>query len=163
MRSVATLVTMCLLALPLGCSRGGGEAGVTPRDFTGTWRLNREASDIPAVTQSQVLTMATDGVRIAMRETLVNDSGDTLTITVEGKLDGTDTPVTGTPFATTVAYRLLAPDTIEGIAKKDGVVVVKETAVLADDGQSVRVTYLSFDGEGHSVTSHAVFERVNPE
>jgi hypothetical protein len=46
------------------------------------------------------------------------------------------------------------------VAKKDGAVVVKETAVLSDDGQTVRVTYVSFDEEGNPLTSHGLFERV---
>jgi len=128
--------------------------------FPGIWQLNREKSDIPPVTKSQVPEIKTDGVLVAMRETLVNDKGETLTIAVDGKFDGMDYPVTGTPFADTVSYRLRAPNTIEGVAKKGGVVVVKETAVLADDGMSVSVTYVSFDGEGKSYVNHGVFERV---
>ncbi|MBN1566721.1 MAG: hypothetical protein JXA73_02670 [Acidobacteria bacterium] len=128
--------------------------------FAGIWQLNRERSDVPPVTKSQVLEIITDGVRVAMRETLVNDKGETLTISVDGKLDGLDYPVTGTPFADTVSYKLAAPDTIEGIAKKNGIVVVKETAVLADDGMSVSVTYVSFDGKGKSSVSHGFFERI---
>ncbi|UCG57547.1 MAG: hypothetical protein JSU70_22110 [Phycisphaerales bacterium] len=128
--------------------------------FAGTWQLNRERSDIPPVTKSQVLVIETDGVFVKMRETLVNDKGETLTISFNGKFDGHDYPVTGTSFADTVSYLLRTPNTIEAIAKKDGVVVVKETAVLSDDGKTVRVTYVSFDGEGNSLTSHGLFERV---
>jgi hypothetical protein len=40
-------------------------------------------------------------------------------------------------------------------------VIVKETVVLSDDEKSVRVKYVTFDGQGHSVTSHAMFERVD--
>jgi hypothetical protein len=53
-----------------------------------------------------------------------------LIIAVKGKFDRRDNPVTGTPFADTVSYLLLNAHTIEGIAKKDGRVIVKETAVL---------------------------------
>jgi hypothetical protein len=95
--------------------------------FAGTWQLNREQSDIPPVTKSQVVVLETDGVSVKMRETLVNDKGETVTISFNGKFDGHDYPVGGTPFADTVSYRLLAPDTIEGVAKKNGVVVVKES------------------------------------
>ena len=58
-------------------------------------------------------------------------------------------PVHGTPFADTVAYTLRGTKTIEGVAKKkNGVVVVKERAVLTEDGKAVWVTYESFDSEG---------------
>jgi hypothetical protein len=131
--------------------------------FAGTWRLNAQRSDLPPVTTSQVLVIETDGHAVTMREELVNDRGETLIISVAGRFDGRDYPVTGTPFADTVAYRLLDPRTIEGVAKKDGRVCVTETAVLADDGGTVHVTYRSIDGHGNALTSHGVFERVEPD
>jgi hypothetical protein len=131
------------------------------KGFTGTWQLNREKSDIPPVTQSQVIDIETDGIRITMRETLVNDKGETLTIYFDGSLDGCDYPVTGTPFADTASYLLQAPNRIEGTAKKGGVVVVKETAVLANDGESVSVTYVSYDTKGEAFMNHGFFDRVD--
>ena len=128
--------------------------------FAGVWRLNLAQSNIPPVTKSQILTIETDGVFINMREKLINDKGETLIITVEGELNGRDYPVTGTPFADTVSYRLLSPNVIEGIAKKDGRICVKETAVLSDSGTKVDVTYLSFDSQGNTFQSHGVFEKI---
>jgi hypothetical protein len=156
------LVLALLLASLLlpACSHVSGPATVTAVGFSGIWRLNRDRSDIPPVTKSQLLTIETDGDHVAMREVLVNDKNEKLTIAVEGRFDGLDYPVSGTLFADTVSYRLLAPNVIEGIAKKGGTVVVKETAVLASDGLSVTVTYVSFDGQGKSFTNHGVFERV---
>ena len=160
MKPICRALDMFLLLIAAGCLRTGANTVMVEQGFAGTWQLNRGQSDIPPVTKSQVLVMATDGVFVKMRETLVNDKGETLTISVNGKFDGHDYPVSGTPFADTVSYRLLAPNTIEGVAKKDGVVVVKETAVLSHDGKTVRVTYVSFDAEGNSLTSHGLFERV---
>jgi len=131
--------------------------------FGGTWRLVRERSDIPPVTKSQVLEIETDGVRITMRETLVNDADEVLRITVAAHLDGADYPVHGTPFADTVAYTPRGPVTIDGIAKKNGVVIVKETAELIEDGRAVRVTYQSVDADGRAQVNHGFFERVEPE
>ena len=126
------------LLLP-ACTHVAGRGAVAISGFTNTWRLNREKSDIPPVTKSQLLTIQTESVRVAMREILVDEKGETLTIAVEGRFDGLDDPVTGTPFADTVSYRLVALHVIEGVAKKVGV-VVRETAILADDGLSVAVT-----------------------
>jgi hypothetical protein len=147
-----------LVVIAAGCSPGGRV--MTEQGFAGMWQLNREQSDIPPVTKSQTLVIETDGTVVRMRETLINDRDEALTISVDGKFDGQDYPVRGTPFADTVSYRLVTPNIIEGAAKKAGVVVVRETAVLSDDGKTVRVTYVSFDGEGNSRTSHGVFERV---
>jgi hypothetical protein len=160
MKPVRRALHMFLPLIAAGCLHTGASTVMIEQGFTGTWQLNREQSDIPPVTKSQVLVIETDGVSVKMRETLVNDKGETLTIFVNGKFDGHDYPVSGTSFADTVSYRLAAPNTIEGVAKKDGAVVVKETAVLADDGKTVRVTYVSLDEEGNPLTSHALFERV---
>jgi len=145
-----------------GCSRARGRLNMNGGGFAGTWRLVREKSGIPPVTKSQVLEIETDGVRVAMRETLVNDKDEAMTITVNGRFDGADYPVKGTAFADTVAYKLRDAKTIEGVAKKNGVVVVKETAVLVEGGNAVRVTYVSFDGAGNAHVSHGFFERVEP-
>jgi hypothetical protein len=131
------------------------------RGFSGTWRLDRAKSDIPPVTRSQILTIETDGTRVSMREELVNDRGEHLVITVQGRLDGLDNPVTGTPFADTVAYRLLNPRVMEGVAKKNGRVCVKETAVLSEAEDIVRVTYETCDENGGAHIAHGFFERMD--
>jgi hypothetical protein len=128
--------------------------------FAGTWKLNLAQSDIPPVTKSQILTIETDGVNVTMREELVNDKDEHLVIAVQGKFDERDNPVTGTPFADTVSYRWRDSHTIEGIAKKDGRICVKETAVLSEAQDIVRVTYESYDERGNIQIAHGVFERI---
>ncbi len=130
-------------------------------DFRGTWKLDPTRSNIPPITKSQILTIDTDGFNVTMREELINDKDETLVISLTGRFDGKDNSVEGTPFADTVSYRLLAPRVIEGVAKKDGNMCVKETAVLSDSGNSVSVTYLSFDGVGKIVEHFGYFERVS--
>ena len=159
-RIVVTLPALLLL-LGAGCSDSRSSASRTHRGFAGTWQLNREKSDIPAVTKSQVLLLETDGVLVTMRATVVNDKGEPLTISFDGKFDGRDYPVAGTPFADTVSYRLLNPNTIEGVSKKKGTVIVEETVVLSDDEKSIRVKYVTFDRQRRSSTSQAVFERID--
>jgi hypothetical protein len=129
--------------------------------FTGTWQLNRQKSDTFPATQSQVIDIETDGDCVVMREILVNYRGETLMISLDGRFDGLDYPLHGTPLADTVSYLLPAANRIEGIAKKDGVVVVRETAVLSKDRKSVSVTYVSYDSKGQSFMNHGVFDRVD--
>ncbi|HQI42328.1 MAG: hypothetical protein B6D44_13310 [Ignavibacteriales bacterium UTCHB2] len=95
-----------------------------------------------------------------MIEEIINDKGECLNISFNGKLDGTDYPVKGTPLADTESYRLLSPNVIEGTAKKDGKIIFKETAVLSDSGESIKVTFFSFDKDGNKQTSIGLFERV---
>jgi hypothetical protein len=128
--------------------------------FAGTWKLNQAKSAIPPVTKSQILTIETDGVNFMMQEVLVNNNDEELVIIVRGKFDGCDNAVSGTPFADTVSYRLLDSHTIEGFAKKDGRICVKETAVLSEAEDIVTVKYESFDERGNVQIAHALFERI---
>jgi septin family protein len=129
-------------------------------DFNGIWKLNKAKSDIPPVTKNQTLTIETDGFNVTMREELINDKEELLIISLSGTFNGEDNPVNGTTFADTVSYRLLNSNTIEGIAKKDGRVCVKEEAILSEDGNTVNVTYISLDQNGNTVKNFGCFERV---
>ena len=129
-------------------------------DFNGVWRLILAKSDIPPVTKSQILTIETDGFNVTMREELINDKDEVLIISLSGTFDGRDNNVEGTPFADTVSYRLLSSNSIEGIAKKDGKVCVKEKAVLSEDRNSINVTYISYDQNGNTIRNFGYFERV---
>ena len=130
------------------------------KGFSGIWKLNLERSDIPPVTKSQILTIETDGNFGKMLEEIINDKGEYLKITFEAKFDGLDYPIKGTPFADTGSYRFVKPNIIEGIAKKNGKICVKETAVLSDSGNTVEVTYLSFAENGKVLKNFGYFERV---
>jgi hypothetical protein len=132
-------------------------------NFNGVWKLNLSKSDIPPVTKSQVLTIETDGFNVTMREELINDKDEVLTISLSGTLDGQDNKVEGTPFADAVSYRLLNPDTIEGVAKKDCRVCVKEEAVLSEDKNAVSVSYISYDQDGNTFRNFGYFERITKD
>ena len=129
-------------------------------DFNGVWKLNVAKSDIHPITKSQILTMETDGFNITMREELITDKNEVLIISLSGALDGRDNIVEGTPFADTVSYRLLSHNSIEGIAKKDGRICVKEEAVLSDDGNTLNVTYISYNQNENTFRNFVYFERV---
>ncbi|NLD39346.1 MAG: hypothetical protein GX654_21020 [Desulfatiglans sp.] len=131
--------------------------------FSGIWKLNPDKSGFLPNTKNQILTINTDGIDISISEELVNDRGEHLFISVNGRLDGSDSPVTGTMFADTVAYRLVDNHTIEGIAKKNGRICVKETAVLSEDENIVNVTYNSNDEHCNIQVFNGIFERVVDE
>ena len=129
-------------------------------DFNGIWKLNLAKSDIPLITKSQVLTIETDGFNLTMTEELTNDNDELLIISLTGSFDGNENEVKGTPFADTVSFRLLNQNSIEGIAKKDGRICVKEEAVLLEDRNTVNVKYLIFDQNKNSTKYFGYFERV---
>ena len=128
-------------------------------DFNGIWKLNLSKSDIPPITKSQILNIETDGFNVTMTEELTNDNDELLIISLTGSFNGNENEVNGTPFADTVSFQLLNQNTIEGIAKKDGRICVKEKAVLLEDRNTVNVTYLMFDQNGISTKYFGYFER----
>ena len=152
---IAAVLLVAIVPLVVTACRSGGEG------FRGTWKLNPALSrlNVPAP-RSQVVRVTVQGKDVRMEQRIVNDRGERLFIAVDARFDGKDYPVTGTPFADTVAYRLTGAGAIEGVAKKAGRVVVNETAVLAPDGRSLTVTYTSHLPDGQTVTSTAVFERI---
>ena len=128
--------------------------------FSGVWKLNLVKSKLPApAVQSQTATIEADGEGIRIREEIVNDKGEHLTVTVNAKFDGKDYPVSGTPLADTVAYRRVDSRTIDGTAKKAGKVVTTERAVVSGDGKTLTVTYTGKDAAGKPVTGVGVFEK----
>ena len=137
---------------------------VTPADdpFAGTWILNLSKSSIPPpfpAAKSQIVHLTINGSDLVTTEEVLTDSDETLTIHAKAKFDGKDYPMTGTPAVDTIAYRRVDRNTIKGVGKKDGKVVIQETAVLSPDGNSITGTYLMTDDTGKQVTAIAVFER----
>ena len=100
-----------------------------------------------------------DASGIQITEEIVNVSGERLTISAKAKFDGKDYPVTGTPQADTVAYQRVDANTIKGVAKKAGKVVMNETVVVSPDGKTMTGIYSGIDAIGRPVTAVAVFEK----
>ncbi len=96
---------------------------------------------------------------IEIKEEVVTDSGERLIIHAKAKFDGVDYPITGSPAVDTIAYQRADHNTIKGVGKKYGKVVIQETAVLSRDGNSVTGTYTMTDANGEEITAIAVFER----
>lgn len=137
---------------------------VSPADdpFTGTWVLNLSKSNIPppfTAAKSQIVHLAINGSDFEIREEVVTDSDEKLTIRAKAKFDGKDYPITGTPAVDTIAAERVDRNTIKDVWKKDGKVVMKETAVVSPDGNSITGTYSITDEAGKQVTAIAVFEK----
>ena len=130
--------------------------------FTGTWVLNLSKSNIPppfSAAKSQIVHLAINGSDFEIREEVVTDSDEKLTIHAKAKFDGKDYPITGTPAVDTITAERVDRNTIKNVWKKDGKVVMKETAVVSSDGNSITGTYSITDATGKQVTAIAVFEK----
>ena len=128
--------------------------------FSGTWVLNLSKSKIPPpAPKSQTAHVVADASDIEITEELVGNSDERLTIHVKAKFDGRDYPVTGTPYADTVAYERMDRNTIKGVAKKAGKVIAQETIVISSDGKYMTGTNSGTDPTGKEITAVYVMEK----
>jgi hypothetical protein len=128
--------------------------------FSGTWKLNLSKSKLPApLPQSQVVTIHIADQIIRVQEDIVSETGENLAIKVHAKFDGLDYAIDGSPYADTVAYTRVDRNTIKGIGKKGGKVIVDEIAVVSGDGKTLTTTYSGTDSSGQPATYVAVFDR----
>ncbi|MBZ5555216.1 MAG: hypothetical protein LAO21_21095 [Acidobacteriia bacterium] len=128
--------------------------------FSGQWKLNPSKSKLPPpLPQSQVSFIEADATHIRVREEIINDKGEHMTITVDARFDGKEYPIVGTPAADTVVYQRVNSRTLKGVARKDGKVVLNETVVVSPDGKTLTGTYHGTDATGRQVWAVAVFEK----
>lgn len=136
-------------------------AGVAAADpFSGTWVLNLSKSKLPPpLPQSQTSRIKASSKSIRIREAIINDKGERMSITVDAKFDGKDYPIVGSPFVDTVTYQRVDSHSLKGIVKKAGQVVTREEATVSPDGKTLTGTYSGTDLTGKQVTAVAVFEK----
>jgi hypothetical protein len=128
--------------------------------FSGTWVLNLSKSRIPPPTpKSQIARVIVDSSGIEITEVLVGNSGERLNIHTKAKFDGKDYPITGTPYADTIAYQRQDSNTIKGVAKKAGKVIAHESVSVSPDGKYLTGTYSGTDSTGKEITAVYVMEK----
>jgi hypothetical protein len=64
-----------------------------------------------------------------------NDKGERMVITVDAWFDGKDYPIQGSPFADADSYQRVDHNTIEGVGKKNGKVIMHETVVVSPEAR----------------------------
>ncbi len=149
-----TRKTVLATLMYFGCALAAGDP------FTGTWALNTSKSRLPPpIPKSQIAHVVVDASGIQITEELVTGEGERMTISVKARFDGKDYPITGSPFADSVAYQRPDRNTIKGVGKKDGKVVMHETVVVSTDGTIMTGTYSGTDATGKQAAAVAVFEK----
>src|SRR5262249_4685215 len=96
---------------------------------------------------------------ISGREENGGADGRTLVVTVDAAFDGQDYCVNGSPLADVIAYARPGPHRIDGVAKKDGRVVLTESVTVSEDSRTLTMGYVMRLPDGRDVTSVAVFKR----
>jgi len=128
--------------------------------LTGTWTFCADQSTVPGrLPQIWInnIRATTDDVNID--EEFVSADGEELYVKVQARLDGRDYPVSGSPFADTVAYRRIDSHTICGIAKKNKSVSLRETLVAAPQVNRLVIIYQVLRGNEELARGIAVFTR----
>ena len=132
--------------------------------FTGRWTLNHAASSftIPAPLEwTQVIEVWADGLR--SYERVVGANGGVSEHAVDGRFDGAEYPVHGSPAVDTIAYTRPGPGQIDGVARKAGAVVFRETVTVTSDGGTMTTALSIPRPDGTSLDSVAVFDRLGDE
>jgi len=128
---------------------------------TGTWRLNVAKSKFnpgPGP-KSKILTIKIENGTETYNAQGIDASGRETLETYKAKLDGTDAPVDGIPFADTVSNRQLAPNHLVTTFKKNGAVTMTLDIVVSPDGMTRMLTYTGKNERGRKVHDVLVFDK----
>jgi hypothetical protein len=134
---------------------------MSPADpFTGTWKCNLQKSKFSTAAPlawTQYITATADD--LSVREEISRDAGPPAIVSVKAKYDGNHYSVHGSPIAEVIAYTRNG-SRIEGTARKNGLVCLRETVTVSADLMVMEMVYsVIWDGKelGSGV---AVFDRA---
>ena len=128
--------------------------------FTGVWSFSPAKSRLagsPPRSWNQEIQISADEIHVV--EDVVLGDGSRMIVSVDGRLDGSDCAVRGSPVADTIAYRRLGPLRIAGIARRSGRVSFTETVTVSADRRVMTMTLSIAGPDGTSTSSVAVFDR----
>ena len=133
---------------------------MTEDPFSGFWTLVPEDSKLPGpLPRRWTETLEVGEDTISVKEEIVGADGRSLTVTVDASFDGREYNVTGSPLADVIAYTRPGRYRIDGVAKKDGRVVLTESVTVSEDGRALTMGYVMRLPDGRDMVSVAVFKR----
>ena len=125
----------------------------------GTWKLRGAMPDVGAGSPVSVI-LKYEAVGTGVKATLdvVGASGVLAHMEFSGRYDGQDNPVTGSAeVGDVVALSRVDVNTVRLVHKRDGKVVLTETAVVSSDGKTMTIT--NTDAQGNPVKGMAVWDK----
>jgi len=144
------LVSLAALFLLLGTAVTPARAADDPA--VGTWKVNLAKSKYspgPAPKTSTVTITIANNTETYESEG-VDASGNPTHGSFSAKLDGTDAPVSGIPYADTVSTKRSSSTHFVATLKKGGAVMMTVHIVVAADGKSRTVTYSGKNEKGQA-------------
>lgn len=138
---------------------GAAFASTDPQ--VGTWKLNVAKSKFspgPVPTAATTMIEAVGaGTKVVVDQTLADGALRHWEFTTN--YDGKDSPVTGSPDTDMVARKLVDPNTVETITKKDGKVMTTQLSVVSKDGLTRTVTTKGVNAKGEKMNNVSVYEK----
>ena len=127
----------------------------------GTWKLNVAKSKFtpgPVPTTATTMIEAVGaGTKVVVDQTVADGAPRHWEFTAN--YDGKDSPVTGNPDADMVSRKLVNPNTVETLTKKDGKVITTQRSVVSQDGMTRTVTTKGVNAKGEKMNNVAVYDK----
>jgi hypothetical protein len=136
----------------------------TKPSFVGTWKLNLAKSKYEGTTAPKSLTRTVTAEGTGLKYSFEGEAADGSKISFgfTSKLDGSDSPVTGTGMAggaDAVALTKVSAHKMTGVTKKDGKEIGKASVDLSVDGKTVTVTTRGKTADGKPAKAVQVYDK----
>jgi hypothetical protein len=155
-KKIATMGAVLLLgALAMNVSARAAD------QHSGTWKMNPAKSKYnpgPAP-KSFTVKIESEADHVKIDADGVDADGKPGHIEYTAKFDGKDHPITGVPYADSVAVKRINPRTIESTLKKAGQTTMTVTSVVSKDGKTRTSTFKGKDAQGNAVHNVVVYDK----
>jgi hypothetical protein len=152
---------LAVVAVGLALVLAGTALAQSSNSSLGTWKLNGAMPNVGADSPTSVILKyeaAGAGVKATLEMMGVN--GALAHLEFSGDYDGKDNPITGSGQAgAVVALTRLDANTVRLVHKRDGKVILTETAVVSSDGKTMTVTTTGTTPSGTPINGVAVWEK----
>jgi hypothetical protein len=130
--------------------------------ISGKWKLNLEKSkfDPGPAPKSSTSTIKVENDIETFSSDGIDAAGNATHSEFTAKFGGPDVPVTGIPYADTIALKRVGSKQIIGTYKKGGKVTVTVHVVVSADGKTRRVTYDGKNQNGKALHDDVVYDKV---
>jgi hypothetical protein len=130
--------------------------------ISGTWKVNLAKSkyDPGPAPKSLTATIKVENDVETFTSDGIDAAGNTTHAEFTAKFGGPDVPVTGVPYADTIALKRVGPKQIVATYKKGGKVTVTMHVVVSADGKTRRQTYDGTNQNGKALHDDVVYDKV---
>jgi hypothetical protein len=146
-------LSLVLMALPLFAADSA---------FVGTWKLNVDRSKFepgPAMLFATVL-IESSGKGLKTTASNADGKGVASDLMFDSPLDGTSSPVSGSPVMDMISLQRMDDHTIAATATKEGKLVYADRRVVSADGQTLTITRDGTTPDGKKYRSTIILERL---